>query len=199
MELSAPALAAALGGRKSGSRYVACCPAHDDSRPSLSITTGEDGRVLFHCFTGCSQQAVLEALQAKGLWSRPEQKQYSPAEKKRWTRLKAEAEDLASQARLWRVGKLRQLEQQKKLAYQQLPHEGPRWLDWAAYCRELYLLQTASGTALIRRYVEARNQSLAEVREAISFARSEEAADRRFAAIYVACLAIMEPKVRDAE
>lgn len=43
-------------------RYVACCPAHDDRDPSLSITEAHDGRVLIHCFAGCGALAIVEAL-----------------------------------------------------------------------------------------------------------------------------------------
>lgn len=42
--------------------YQAACPAHDDSSPSLSVSVGEDGRVLLHCFAGCSVEAVTAAL-----------------------------------------------------------------------------------------------------------------------------------------
>ena len=41
--------------------WVACCPAHDDRSPSLSIR--EDGdRVLVHCHAGCEVSAVLGAV-----------------------------------------------------------------------------------------------------------------------------------------
>lgn len=30
----------------SGKNYKACCPSHDDKYASLSITTGNDGRIL---------------------------------------------------------------------------------------------------------------------------------------------------------
>lgn len=43
-------------------QWVALCPAHDDKRPSLSIREGEDGRVLIHCFAGCSALDVVESL-----------------------------------------------------------------------------------------------------------------------------------------
>ena len=33
--------------------YTACCPAHDDKTPSLSITEISDG-VLIHCHAGCA-------------------------------------------------------------------------------------------------------------------------------------------------
>ncbi|CUU34465.1 Toprim-like [Armatimonadetes bacterium GXS] len=41
--------------------YMALCPAHDDNEPSLSLKE-ENGKLLWHCFRGCSQEAVLEAL-----------------------------------------------------------------------------------------------------------------------------------------
>ena len=41
--------------------WVACCPAHDDRSPSLSIR--EDGdRVLVHCHAGCDVSSVLGAV-----------------------------------------------------------------------------------------------------------------------------------------
>ena len=46
----------------------ACCPAHDDSDPSLDIEVGDNGRVLFVCRAGCDQATVLAALRKRGLW-----------------------------------------------------------------------------------------------------------------------------------
>ena len=45
-----------------GDNYTACCPAHDDSNPSLSVGTGEDGRVLLRCHTGCTVEAIVAAI-----------------------------------------------------------------------------------------------------------------------------------------
>ena len=45
--------------KKAGNGYQARCPAHDDSGPSLSLLEGDDGRVLLHCFAGCSTAAVV--------------------------------------------------------------------------------------------------------------------------------------------
>jgi putative DNA primase/helicase len=53
--------------RKSGSGYVACCPAHQDDNPSLSITE-RDGKPLVRCHAGCPQDAVISALRALNLW-----------------------------------------------------------------------------------------------------------------------------------
>lgn len=42
---------------------IACCPAHNDRTPSLSITPGHSA-VLFHCFAGCERAAIIDALKA---------------------------------------------------------------------------------------------------------------------------------------
>ncbi len=64
---AAAQIAEALGARKNGRGWTACCPAHEDHTPSLSIDEGEDGRPLLHCHAGCSQEAVLAQLRARGL------------------------------------------------------------------------------------------------------------------------------------
>jgi len=48
------------GVRKSGNGYwSARCPAHEDRIASLSVREVDDGRVLIHCFAGCSVEQVL--------------------------------------------------------------------------------------------------------------------------------------------
>ena len=42
-------------------RWMAKCPAHGDKGPSLSIRRADDGRVLLHCFSGCSFQEIVVA------------------------------------------------------------------------------------------------------------------------------------------
>ena len=56
--------------RRSGEGWMACCPAHDDHNPSLSITDREGDGVLVHCHAGCEQTAVINALRGRGLWDR---------------------------------------------------------------------------------------------------------------------------------
>ena len=63
--MGAEAIAKALGGHKSSNGWSARCPAHDDRHPSLSISD-QGGKLLWHCHAGCSQDAVLLALQRKG-------------------------------------------------------------------------------------------------------------------------------------
>jgi predicted protein tyrosine phosphatase len=43
-------------------RWIACCPAHEDRSPSLSIRELDDGRLLVHCFAGCGAVDVLTAV-----------------------------------------------------------------------------------------------------------------------------------------
>ena len=42
--------------------WLACCPAHDDKSPSLSIRETVDGRVLVHCFAGCAVHEIVSAV-----------------------------------------------------------------------------------------------------------------------------------------
>jgi hypothetical protein len=53
------------------SRWVACCPSHDDKSPSLSIKQAETGKLLIHCFAGCISEDVLHSvnLEWKDLYS----------------------------------------------------------------------------------------------------------------------------------
>lgn len=43
-------------------QWSACCPAHADNGPSLSVRETSEGSVLLHCFAGCSTGAVMDAL-----------------------------------------------------------------------------------------------------------------------------------------
>lgn len=66
--LTAESLAAQLERpRRSGEGWMACCPAHDDSTPSLKIDDGDSGKLLLRCHGGCDQRAVLDALEARGI------------------------------------------------------------------------------------------------------------------------------------
>jgi len=49
--------------RKSGpNQWMALCPAHDDSTPSLSIKLAADGEVLLYCHAGCSFDDIVRAI-----------------------------------------------------------------------------------------------------------------------------------------
>ena len=72
--MTAADIAKHLHGRKSGSGWMARCPAHDDREPSLSLRD-VDGKVLVHCHAGCDQRSVIEALKGLGLWPEREPRQ----------------------------------------------------------------------------------------------------------------------------
>jgi putative DNA primase/helicase len=44
-----------------GNQYIAQCPAHEDTNPSLSIKIKKD-KVLIHCHAGCDISEVLAAV-----------------------------------------------------------------------------------------------------------------------------------------
>lgn len=61
--MTASEFATLVDGRPVGrNRFTAKRPAHSDRSPSLSIAEGRDGRLLLHCFSGCSVTAILAAL-----------------------------------------------------------------------------------------------------------------------------------------
>ncbi len=47
--------------RKCGKGWVDVCPAHHDRTPSLSISQGEDGRLLLFCHAGCRFEDIVAA------------------------------------------------------------------------------------------------------------------------------------------
>lgn len=63
----AQALTLALKGRWYRTYGLACCPAHSDRRPSLSLADAPDGRLLLNCKAGCSFEAVISVLRGAGM------------------------------------------------------------------------------------------------------------------------------------
>lgn len=43
-------------------KWIACCPAHADKTPSLTIRECDDGRILMHDFGGCDIGAICDAI-----------------------------------------------------------------------------------------------------------------------------------------
>lgn len=48
--------------RTSRDSWLACCPAHKDRSPSLTVRGLDDGRILIHCFAGCGAADVMDAI-----------------------------------------------------------------------------------------------------------------------------------------
>ena len=61
--------------------FTACCPAHADRTPSLAIRE-EGGKIVLHCFSGCTAQAVVNAvgMEMTDLFP-PTEAKYPPAPK----------------------------------------------------------------------------------------------------------------------
>ena len=66
--LTAETIAAVCGkGRwTTGGYFKACCPAHDDQRPSLLIFVRADGQLSFRCLAGCPTRRIKIALRQRG-------------------------------------------------------------------------------------------------------------------------------------
>jgi len=47
--------------KRNGNGYIDHCPAHEDKNPSLSINYAPDGKLLLHCFAGCSFEEIIGA------------------------------------------------------------------------------------------------------------------------------------------
>lgn len=108
--MNAEEIAKALGGHRSGPRWMARCPAHDDRTPSLSITEGHDGRLLVHCFAGCEWHGIRDVLKARGLWpgDSGQPASYVPITsgvQRRAEREREERRKIAAARRLWAAGK----------------------------------------------------------------------------------------------
>lgn len=62
--------------------WKACCPAHNDKNPSLSIAQGDDGRVLLKCWAGCEALDIVHSLELelsdlfeRNYYRRPDERQ----------------------------------------------------------------------------------------------------------------------------
>lgn len=65
--IDASGIAEALGGaKKAGKGHNCRCPVHDDATASLNVAI-ENGKLLVHCYAGCAQEEVLDALRVRGL------------------------------------------------------------------------------------------------------------------------------------
>lgn len=64
--ITADEIIVGLGGDLSTGKCL--CPAHNDHNPSLSVTEDASGKVLVKCWAGCTQDALIGALKAQGLW-----------------------------------------------------------------------------------------------------------------------------------
>ena len=136
--MTAAEIAQALRGRRSGDRWFAKCPAHREKTASLSIRDVK-GVVLLRCFGGCPQAEIIRALRSQGLW--PEPKPLTPAERRAWSRARAEAAPCLQ----WYQTMTSDLEEDKRAAGDDI------WL-LAPAAAELYRLRSLTPAALMAEY-----------------------------------------------
>jgi hypothetical protein len=96
----------AMKGHWHGNAAMCCCPAHDDSSPSLSVKQTGDGMVLVHCFGGCPQGAVIQALRERGLWPERDEEGHPSYPQANRT---AERDEDATKDELRRIANARQI------------------------------------------------------------------------------------------
>ena len=95
-------IARGLGkAQRIGKSFSVQCPAHEDHNPSLSLSLGDDGKLLAYCHADCSFENILYGIREKGLLPvREEEYSYSPRIDK--TEVKKEANNNIINAKdLW--------------------------------------------------------------------------------------------------
>ena len=176
--MTAAYIAEALKGRRFGSRWVANCPAHKDSTPSLSISES-GGRTLVHCFGGCTQDAVISALRERGLWPEPPQRNWTQSERREYGRRRSHAEVQAKRALDWRNAIIARLEKAKTVAYakyDECPTDSSE-KAWANACQLLYRYDTLHASELATEFRRAPEVNAALVNRLVA----ESAEDRAHA------------------
>ncbi len=170
---------------------MARCPAHWDHKPSLSISE-VTGKVLVHCFAGCTQAEVIDALRDRGLWPDRKSSFMSQRATARYERRRAMAEALARSATRWQFATIQRLRVAKETAYSQYASCGDDASEekWAAAAERLTLFENLRGVALAIDYRAALKRNPRDVRRLIAAAKHEEAHVRLSTAIVVTTLAM---------
>jgi hypothetical protein len=173
-------IAAALDARRVGPRrWMARCFAHEDRGPSLSITE-RDGRILFHCFAGCPQDAVLGGLRARGLWPEREPREWTPEQKRQRARAWAAAIAEGDAARWWAAALGRLLEICKEGA------EGDEELG--EYSSRLWRLERATPEAILKGYRRMKAMNTRGAAALVRYGKEDEDHARRITEAIVTIL-----------
>ena len=69
--------------KKTSSGYQAQCPVHNDRNPSLTISQGDDGRILLCCHAGCKVKDICRALGITEAELFPDKRAYNPKNDRR--------------------------------------------------------------------------------------------------------------------
>ena len=92
-----------LGATSGNGQWLVCCPAHEDSTPSLSVKQGRD-KILLHCKAGCTWREILDAmgLDASDLFSDAPGKTFTfNAERSMWAKIKSKHDKMMQAERFW--------------------------------------------------------------------------------------------------
>jgi hypothetical protein len=187
----AATIAQHLSGRRAGKGWMARCPAHRDCSPSLSISEVR-GKVLVHCFGGCTQAEVIDALRARGLWPDRRSPFVSQIARARYARRRAIAEDLARRATRWQFATIERLRAAKETAYRHYSARGDDASErnWAEAAARLTLFESLRGVALASEYRAALKRNASDVRRMIAAAKDDETHVCLSTAIVVTTLAL---------
>lgn len=114
--------------QRNGTGWRAACPACGGRSRKLSVTEADDGRVLVHCFSGCSATEVVQAVGLTLADLFPERLAAdSPDERRRRRRLAREAQWGAALEALTLEAHIVAIAARELLCGQEL--------DWNDYCR----------------------------------------------------------------
>ncbi|MBM3744856.1 MAG: hypothetical protein FJW34_03545 [Acidobacteria bacterium] len=148
----------------------------------MSLADGEGGNVLVHCFGGCEQARVIDALRMKGLWPERERPAWTAAQRRDYARARREAKPLAQAALWWWRARLSELEDLKRECF----HAGGVDLDrLIVVAPALLRLQNLSADGIVVEYLRARD---ADPHAARGLVRIGQAWERACKAVILACL-----------
>lgn len=107
-------------------KYMARCPNHGDSTPSLSVSLGSDNKILLKCFAGCSTDDIVRSmgLEMKDLFADSNEVFPSYGEPKAYQSATKEVEYLYADGKLKKV-KFRKADGSKFCTWQHLA--GTNW------------------------------------------------------------------------
>ena len=96
-------IAFALGkASHNGRGWITQCLTHEDRTPSLSLSLGNHGELLAHCFSGCSFETIVNALKRRGLL--PDRRASPSSSSRPAQSTKAASQRMQYACELWKKG-----------------------------------------------------------------------------------------------
>lgn len=135
--MTAAGIVEALGGKRGRCQCPACADDGRDAGGDHLAVTERGGLLLVHCFAGCDQRAVIEALKARKLWAEPERREWTRDQRREYALTQAarerELDDAIEQRAIW-VGLMHR--GKAALRTRGLEHSTSAWLMDALECIE---------------------------------------------------------------